>query len=119
MIVEWSSNVNTKVLRSGSQWAEVPKYIEDGTRSGKVKRRKAYSQEKRPFSVRMKFTPTEYEYFRNWYEETTLSGLYDFTFPQIDSVGHITNKVYRFASVPQYENPNGQNIYCNMGWLEV
>lgn len=119
MIVDWASGVNTKILRSGTSWAEVPKYIEDVSRSGKVKRRMYHSQEKKPFAVTMRFTIEEYEDFTEWYNITDMAGLYDFNFPQIDEEGHVTSKVYRFATAPQYSNPNGDMIECSMGWYEV
>lgn len=119
MIVNWASGVNTKILRNGTSWSEVQKYIQDQTRSGKIKRRMYHSQAKKTFSVKMRFTPTEYETFKVWFEDTLMNGLYDFNFKQIDQYGHTTDKVYRFSTVPQYNAVSGNNIEVSMEWLEL
>lgn len=119
--VSWDSRVNTRVLRSGTSWSDATLFIEDETKSGKTKRRLAHSQSKRSFSVSMRLSPEEYEYFRIWFKETTFGGLYPFTFPRIDSVDPDETAEYRFTSdgAPSYSNPGGRMIDVSMEWEEV
>lgn len=118
--VAWDSNVNTKILRSGTNWGEVQGFIENESLSGKTVRRFAHSMGKRQFSVTMRFSKVEYEYFRTWYKTTCFSGALSFFFPEIDT-GSGTLKEYRFANggQPKYNNPNGIIIECQMEWEEV
>lgn len=121
MAVSWATGVNTRIKRNGTSWGTVQKFITDGTRSGKQKRRLSNSMEKRQFSVSMRFNLTEYGLFETWFDEVILGGLYSFNFPQIDASGTVTMKEYRFADggSPQYSNPSGNNIDCSMVWEEV
>lgn len=120
-IVEWNENVNQKVRRSGTSWNEPTSFIEDETRSGKMKRRLSKSYSKREFSVKMRFSLTEYRYFRGWFENTLKRGVYAFHFPKIDSDNPSEISVYRFTSegVPSYENSAGKIIDVSMKWEEV
>lgn len=120
-VVSWNENVNTRVLRSGTSWSEPAVFIEDETRSGKRKRRLLASCEKRQFSVSMRFSMTEYEYFIDWYNKTTLKGVYAFAFPKIDSLDKGVMGVYRFTSdgLPSYNNNSGILIDVSMKWEEV
>jgi len=120
LIVSWSTYVNTKILRS-TTWEETDGFIQDKTRSGKQKRRGAFSQEKRPFNVRMRMSESEYQYFHSWYVNTTKKGVYSFYFPVIDAENKTTYKTYRFAEggAPKYSNPSGIMIDVSMEWEEV
>ena len=120
-MVQWASGVNTIIRRSGSTWNEVEGFIEDESLSGKTKRRIAHSMGKRPFSVVMQFSFSEYETFTQWYNETCRRGAYSFSFPQIDKTGTVQNKEYRFAQggQPSYSNPSSTTIDCTMTWEEV
>ena len=120
MSVSWDSNVNTKVLRNGTDWGEAEKIIEDKTRSGKVKRRFAYSCEKRKFNVSFKFTMAEYLAFREWFEEDIHGGMYTFSFPKIDSLDKTVMQDYKISKggFPKYSNESGKIIKCSMTWEE-
>lgn len=104
-------------------WGEISGFIEDKTRSGKVKRRLATTQAKRQFSVKMNFSYEQYVSFRNWYQNNIKYGLKSFGFPNLDKVGHDTEdiKEYRFVSSgsPKYSNPSGKIVQCTMTWEEV
>ena len=121
MAVSWDSNVNQKVLRSGTGWEEPVTIIEDKTRSGKVKRRFAHSCENRTFSVAFNFTLDEYDDFRTWFETTTRCGMYSFYFPQIDGIDKTVLKEYRITKngFPKYSNESGKIIKCSMTWEEL
>lgn len=119
--INWNSNVNTKIRRSGSSWSETSGFITDRTRSGKPKRRGSHQYSPRPFTVKMIFSETEYQYFTEWFNVTDKKGLLPFYFPQIDKSGVVTNKVYQFVEggEPTYNNSSGDNIECTMKWEEV
>ena len=112
---DWATGVNQKVRRE-STWGEVLGFITDETLSGKTKRRYAHSLAKRPFSVSMLFTYTEYLTFSAWYNNTIKRGTLSFTFPKIDGTG---NAEYRITSAPTYANESGKVIRCTMEWEEV
>ena len=114
-MADWATGVNQKVRRD-STWSEVTGFIADETLSGKTKRRYAHSLAKRPFSVSMLFTYTEYSAFTTWYNNTIKRGALSFTFPKIDGSG---NAEYRMRSAPTYSNESGKVIRCNMEWEEV
>lgn len=118
MAVSWDSHVNTKVLRDGSSWGEIDGFIEDGTLSGKKKRRMAHSLASRQYTVQLNMTYEEYAYFKAWYRNDIKFGSLSFEFPNIDGSG--TNE-YRFVSggAPRYTNQSGQIISCSMVWEEV
>ena len=120
MAIQWDSNVNKRILRDGTSWSNIVGFKSDETRSGKTKRRSYHSQEKRQFSIKMRFTVEEYMYFSNWYKNTIKQGLYAFEFPKIDSISE-TLVVYRFTTdgSPQFTNPSGDIIDCTMKWEEV
>lgn len=120
MIVEWDSDLPTKIYREGSSWEETEGFIQDKTKSGKMKRRGAFSQLKRPFAVKMRFTDEQYHIFHEWYETETKKGVYSFHFPQIDSSDKSILKTYRFAEggAPKY-SPNNQYLDVTMKWEEV
>lgn len=120
-VVNWNENVNTRILRDGTSWNEPAVFIEDETRSGKQKRRLLASCKKRQFSVSMRFSITEYEYFINWYKYTTKNGVYAFRFPKIDSENKNISGIYRFTSdgLPSYNNSMGKLIDISMIWEEV
>ncbi len=120
MTVDWSVYVNKKVLRDGTDWGEAEKIIEDKTRSGKVKRRFAYSCEKRKFSVAFKFTMIEYNAFRDWFENDLHCGMNSFSFPKIDSLDKSIMKVYKICKggFPKYSNQSGKIMKCSMTWEE-
>ncbi len=115
MAVQWAQNVNKKVRRDSS-WSEVNGFITDETLSGKQKRRYAHSLAKRPFSISMLFTYTEYTTFTAWYNNTTKRGTLPFEFPKIDGSG---TAQYRFVNPPSYSNESGKVIRCQMEWEEV
>lgn len=121
MIVNWQTGVNTRILRNGTNWDKPVKFIEDVTRSGKPKRRMAYSYSREQFVVKMRFTPTEKALFDSWFENTTVNGLYPFYFPTIDEQGHTNTSVYQFTQdgSPSFSNSNGLNIDCTMKWEKV
>ena len=120
MAENWSPNVNTKVLKDSASWSEPVAIIEDTTRSGKVKRRLAYSMEKRSFEVGFNFTYDEYSAFRTWFTDTILQGSLSFLFPQIDNADRAL-KEYRISKsgFPKYTNISGKIIKCTMVWEEV
>lgn len=117
----WPSGVNQRILRDGTSWSSPAQFIEDETRSGKRKRRLYASQTKKTFSVKMRFTLSEYKIFDAWFEGNLKSGLYSFYFPQIDASGSTTTKIYRFTAdgEPQYSNPSGNYIDATMKWEEM
>ena len=119
MAENWCSGVNIKVLRN-SDWQEPVKIIEDKTRSGKQKRRYYASNSKRLFNVTMRFTLSEYELFRTWYEEDIKCGMYSFLFPKIDSsTKPLTEYRISQSGTPKYQNISGDIIECGMVWEEV
>ena len=121
-MVEFPTGVNKKILRNGTNWAGISAVKEDKTRSGKTKRMLYASQMKKPFSVKMHFSYSEYLLFKDWYENTCYNGLNSFAFPAIDIFASIKpEKEYRFVagSAPQYLNPTGKIIECTMQWEEV
>ena len=120
--INWDfENVNTKVLRNGTDWSEPVTIIEDKTRSGKVKRRLAFSSEKRKFQVAFTFTVTEYNAFREWFDVVLRKGMYSFNFPQIDSTDKTQMKEYRISKdgFPKYSNESGKLLKCSMTWEEL
>ena len=119
-MVSWASGVNKTILRSGSSWNEVEGFIEDESLSGKTKRRIAHSMGKRVFSVTMRFTPTEYNTFTQWYNDVCKRGVFSFAFPKIDKTSQ-GDAEYRFAKggQPSYSNLSGNMIECSMTWEEV
>ena len=121
MAVNWDSNVNTRVLRIGTDWNEPETIIEDKTRSGKPKRRLAYSSEPRKFNVAFKFTTSEYDSFRTWFRDYLRKGMNSFNFPKVDSVDKTTMQEYQIAKggFPKYSNESGKIIKCTMVWEEV
>lgn len=120
-IKTWATGVNTRVLRDGSNWTETVGFIEDKTMSGKRKRRLAYYSEKRPFTVKMRFTFDEYLIFRNWYENVLKKGFFSFYFPKIDEPSSNTLGRYRFVAdgKPQFSNPSGKLVDATMKWEEL
>lgn len=120
IVVNWDNRVNKRILRNGTSWSEPESFIEDETRSGKKKRRLYKSLANRTFSVSMRFTLEEYEYFREWYEYVCKKGFYAFYFPKVDSDDKTVVSVYRFTSdgLPSYSNSSGKNIECSMKWEE-
>ena len=120
MAVSWPSGVNTRILRSGTQWDEPVTIIEDETRSGKMRRRLYHSQSKRKFSVTMRFSVQEYDVFRNWFRISLKRGAEHFMFPKIDSTSK-TETEYRFSAdgFPKYSNESGKIINVSMEWEEV
>lgn len=119
-MIQWKEGVNKTVLRNGTSWNDVTGFISDTTRSGKRKRRLSPSIEKRVFSVRMRFSITEYNLFRDWYENETLRGLVSFEFPKIDSIDQNEMSEYQFTEkgYPKYVNNGGHTIDCTMEWEE-
>lgn len=79
------------------------------------------SQQKKPFTVRMLFSYTEYNIFVDWYENVCFNGLNSFLYPTIDSFGTKIDKEYQFVAgqPPQFTNPSGKKIECTMQWEEV
>lgn len=120
MAENWSSSVNKKVLRDGASWSSVQGFIENESLSGKTVRRLAHSMGKRKFSVKMRFTISEYNSFIDWYNNTIFYGSQSFMFPQIDAING-DDKEYRFANggEPKFSNPSGKIIECDMEWEEV
>ena len=120
-IVNWNENVNKRILKNGTSWNEPVRFIEDETRSGKRKRRLLASCEKRQFSVAMRLNMTEYEYFIDWFKNTTKSGVYAFYFPLIDSENKNIVGIYRFKNdgLPSYSNSTGRLVDVSMVWEEV
>lgn len=118
MTVSWPTNVNQRILRDNSDWAEPEGFIEDDTLSGKTRRRGACSMGKRAFNVKMRFTKTEYDLFRAWYVGVCRYGLNNFEFPKIDASGTGT---YRFkkGGAPKENNPSGDKVNVQMVWEEV
>jgi len=109
-----------KPLRNGTSWQGINAVIEDKTRSGKTKRRLSHSQAKRPFTVKFRFTESQYEEFETWWENVCCFGLNSFKFKQINS-SNGSDKEYRVVagSAPSYSNPSGDLIECSMNWEEV
>ena len=118
--INWSPNVNKKVLRDGNDWGEPETIIEDKTRSGKQKRRLYASSTKREFKVAFNFNMSEYSNFRNWFKTVLKKGMYSFNFPMIDSIDKSVMKEYRIkvGGFPRYQNVNGQIVKCTMTWEE-
>lgn len=118
--IYWHRKINQKVRRDGTSWNEISGFIEDKTKSGKVKRRLANSKEKRTFSVKFIFTFEEYELFSEWYQKTILYGSKSFMFPKIDSETKEYVE-YRITNdgVPSYSNRSGKLIECSMKWEEI
>lgn len=120
-MISWAIGVNTRVLRSGSSWNFINGVVEDETRSGKKKRRLLASMGNKQYSVNMRFSPTEYTLFKNWYENSCRYGFFSFQFPKIDSTNSLEMAEYRFVagSEPSFSNPSGTIIECSMQWEEV
>ena len=80
------------------------------------------SQQKKPFTVKMRFNHTEYLLFKAWYENDCVNGLLSFAYPTIDDFSNtVIEKEYQFVAgqAPQYSNPSGKMIDCTMQWEEV
>lgn len=121
MAVNWDSNVNTRVMRNGTDWSEPETIIEDKTRSGKPKRRLAFSSERRKFNVAFKFNTDEYSAFRTWFVDYLRKGMNSFNFPKVDSLDKTVMQEYLIAKggFPKYSNESGKIIRCTMIWEEV
>ena len=115
------AKIRKRVLRNGSEWAEISAVKEDKTRSGKPKRMLYASMGSRQFTVRMRLTHAEYLIFTEWYNKECFKGLVSFAFPVIDSLNRVAEREYRFVSgtAPRYSNPGGKLIDCSMQWEEV
>jgi len=107
------------VLKDGTNWSEVTGFIDEDTRSGKSRRRFNHYMGCRKFTISMRFTPSEYTLFTNWYNDTLLRGFFSFYFPMVDSVGRTSNKIYRFVNAPSYTNTKYNYVDCNMTWEQV
>lgn len=70
--------------------------------------------------VKFRFTLSEYDYFKSWYENTILYGSKSFLFPQIDTVNG-DDVEYQIADggAPTFSNPSGDLIECDMIWEKV
>lgn len=79
------------------------------------------AQSKTPFSVSMIFSRAEYAVFKDWFENTTLFGLYSFGFPKIDGSSSSQTSEYRFVAGTSIktENLGGLFVKCSMQWEEV
>jgi len=110
-------------MREGTSWQDVCGYIQDTTRSGRVKRRLAHTKDKPSISVKMHFDEKKGEYtaFRDWYRDDLRNGLYSFLFPTIDNISSNTTSEYRFVynSYPQYSDVGGGIIECTMKWEKI
>lgn len=120
-IKNWAIGVNQRILRDDASWQNPVQFIEDETRSGKRKRRLYATQQKKTFSVKMRFSETEYHIFDEWFEHEICSGLYSFNFPAVDSSGKTVSKIYRFTTdgAPQYSNSSGNYVNVSMKWEEM
>lgn len=118
-IVDWSENVNKRILRSSS-WDMPTKFIADKTRCGARKVRMANTQEPRRFNIKMRFNATERQHFMSWYVNVTMGGTFAFYFPDITKE---TNKtlVYRFVegSGVSFNNVSGRLVDVTMVWESV
>lgn len=121
-VMKWAEGVNKRILKD-STWQNNTQFIEDETRSGKRKRRMYATQSRRAFSVKMRFTESEYHIFDDWFSNTLKHGLYSFVFPVIDNSNRnlMANKIYRFTNdgAPQYSNTSGKLIDVSMKWEEM
>lgn len=120
-VKSFPAGINKRILRDGTSWQNSVKFIEDETMSGKRKRRLSATQEKKSFSVKMRFTENEYQIFDQWFTDTLKSGLYSFYFPQIDRSVDKPYRIYRFTKdgSPQYSNPGGKLFDVSMKWEEM
>lgn len=121
MIAWFDNTYDEKVLRNGSSWSEIEGFKEDTTRSGKTKRRMMASMGKRPVSVKMRLTYTQYTLFKTWYANTCKYGTLSFGYPRVDGTNRADIVEYRFATggMPSYSNPTGKYIDVSMKWEEV
>lgn len=117
-MIDWCEDVNTTILRDGTNWEQRQGFISDTTRSGKSKRRMAHYMGHKPFTVKMRFTEQEYHAFDTWFETECCYGANSFRFPKIDKSGQKVFEEYQFADggYPKYINVGGNSIECTMQW---
>lgn len=73
-----------------------------------------------PYSVKMRFTLSEYELFRLWYRSSLSFGTLPFDFPQIDSEnGQLVTYQFAEGGAPKYSNPTGKLVEADMKWERV
>ena len=119
-MIAWSNNVNKRILKNGTSWNDNVGFTEKKTLSGKPKRIRSNTFQKRPFQVKMLFTLTEYLYFLDWWKNDCEEGFNSFAFPCVDDNSGIF-KEYQFAvdGAPRYVNVSADKIECTMKWEEV
>ena len=115
--VYWPTGVNTKVLKE-STWDETIASISDETRCGVKKVRASETFAPITYNIKMRFTKTEYDTFREWFVANR-RGILPFYFPDVEGTG--VTKTYRFASGSKinYSNVSGKLIDVSMTFEEV
>lgn len=117
-MIPWPDGVNKYVLRE-STWELPVGYIEDKTRSGKKKRRAAFSQEPEVFKCVMHMTRQEYIWFKDWYNLACRRGVMSFPLPRIDGGVDAPEVEYQFSGNISVSNPGGDVVKLSFTLEEV
>lgn len=118
-MIKWAEGVNQNILRESS-WELPARFIEDDTRSGKKKRRSAFTLSPVKIKCVLHMTMYEYELFEKWYEYDCRGGAESFALPKINGFNKNDLREYRFSKESiSVSNVGGDTVEINFTVEEV